>query len=498
VTLPGAGTEGLDDVLASRRGSASTGPTYRTLVARAGKLPRRPKAAGSDFFGAGGLKAEKLLAAVRAAAHWATDPAGRVLAYESGVYVESRSVFVHAVAGALGDDYRPAHARAVEEVLVARLHVEGRVVPDSPKGFVNVANGLLDPLTGALHPHTPDHLSVVQLPVSWDPGAVCPTFDGWLDYVAAGRGDDLLEACSLMFDVTSGRQRKPVFLLGPTRFGKSTFIRVLERIVGPAGRSAVGLHELASDRFAAADLFGKILNAAADLSAEHIDDLSRFKSVTGDHPIRAQHKFGRAFVFHNSALFVFSANEAPTVGEVSRAYLARVRPYEFPTSFEGRERPEVETAVLAELPGILVRLVEALRRFHERGDYADSPEARAALDDFARRSDRVRLFQFEATDPDPEAFTELGQLFAHFDRWRQANRRVAMGRHRFYEMVELTGYRAAKREGARGFVWLTRRVEEDWGPPDEPDGAEGAGFPSPRFARGLSEEKEDKERVARG
>ncbi len=198
----------------------------------------------------------------------AVDGSGRILVYRSGVYLDGAQQLTHLVAELLGDLYRQMHMRSLVEVLEAGLHHDGLVVGDTAgDGLVNVANGLLDLFTGVLIEHTADHLSMVQLPIRWEPTATCSLFDRWLTRTADGRGDDLLEALSLVLDVRGERQRKAVFIIGPARSGKSTMVRIIEAIVGPQARSAVTLHEMSADKFAGADLYGKLLNTGSELSA---------------------------------------------------------------------------------------------------------------------------------------------------------------------------------------------------------------------------------------
>jgi putative DNA primase/helicase len=45
--------------------------------------------------------------------------------------------------------------------------------------------------------------------------------------------------------------------------------------------SAVTLHQLAENKFMGAELYGKMLNVAADLSAAHVADTSLFKMLSG-------------------------------------------------------------------------------------------------------------------------------------------------------------------------------------------------------------------------
>jgi putative DNA primase/helicase len=176
-------------------------------------------------------------------------------------------------------------------------------------------------------------------------------------------------------------------------------------MAGAENTSAVTLHQLADDKFAAANLYQRMLNAAADLSAKHVADMSTFKMLTGEDGIHANRKYGKEFTFTNQALFAFSANELPTVSEASRAYANRVKPFEFPFSFSGREDPSIEDGIMTELPGILVRWVAAWQRFTARGGYL--PTDPRVMREFETKSDRVALWVSEKCTVHTEAAGKL-------------------------------------------------------------------------------------------
>lgn len=440
--LPGGGTAGLDDVLAEYGPSALT-----RVLTKAGKLPRRPakkRASGpaDRFFDETGLLVEKL--GNEALREWpmAVDSERKVCLYDGGVYAGSRGPQTAAVE-LLGDRFRAFHEEALKRHLEVRLERDGRVIPDHASDpILNVPNGLLDLLEAELHPHSPEFMSAKQIVTEWHLDAECPTYEKWANEVIGDQLLDLEEAASLMLD-PSRTPTKALFMFGPSRSGKSTFIRLLEQIVGPRHRSAVTLHQLGKDGFAAANIFGSILNSAADLSAAHVEDLSTFKMLTGEDTIQANRKFGSQFTFQNTALFAFSANEVPSVGESSNAYLERVKPFRFDQSFAGAEDRTIERAMYAELPGILRRLVEGYGRWTGRGGYG--PTNPSVLADFSTKSDRVRMFVVEELEELP-ADTPVAQwtsgpsLLAMFTTWAEANHVGKLGRNKFYDRLRSMGY----------------------------------------------------------
>jgi P4 family phage/plasmid primase-like protien len=436
-----------------------TGPAGEVAKARkpADRKPAakaRPAAADDDpgarFFGDDGLLVADLSEAVRDHMPAALTQERKVALYRGGVFHIDGTAFSGAVARLLGNRFRPGHRAAVEEYTVGMLHEEDLVLPihtDYP--MTNVSNGMLDLPTSILKPHDPIYLSGQQIPVTWDADAKCPTYERWIELCGLeDQIDDLEETASTMLD-PSRTPPKAVFLFGPSRSGKSTFLRVMQGMVGPHNMSAVTLHQLSQNRFAAANVFGKMLNCAADLSAAHVEDISIFKMMTGEDPIQADRKYGSQFAFTNRALFAFSANELPTVGESSRAYIERIKPFEFGRSFAGRENPNIEAAMMGELPGILVRWVRAWQRRADRGTYL--PTDSRVLREFETRSDRVRQWLDEqcrvwtvtsdgrpilpGTTVDGFNATEKTRLAREFNRWAEDNNGSKMGQRKILDRL---------------------------------------------------------------
>jgi putative DNA primase/helicase len=515
VRVPGSKKSGLDDALGKRPEHQRTSYLDKLIAnAEREKFPksRRPKAKADpdSFFGDGGLRVEKLAVDIFKAHPSALTREGEIALYQAtGVYEPQGRAFIAAVAERLGDDFRPSHRAAVEEFTVGTLHRTGRVLPEHVREpLLNVANGMLDLPTATLKPHDPIYMSSVQFPIEWNPDATCPTYEQWIEACGiADQIDDLEEIVSLMLD-PSRTPTKAVFLFGPSRSGKGTFLRIMEAIAGIENVSGVRLSQLCEDRFAAANVYGKALNVSGDLSAGHIEDISLFKQLTGDDLISADRKFGQQFVFRNTALFAFAANELPTVGEASRAYVERIRPFKFAKSFAGHEDPTIEQHMIErELPGILVRWVHAWQRLAERGAYR--PTNAAIRREFEMRSDRVRQWLeeemvvtlFGVDDDEPRQYTpaelpailaagssctpsegaelpanavstptELTRMFAS---WANDNSGRAMGRNKLVErLTSVNGVMRVRRAGTgvRGLN-LTRRAGGDpWdgGEPPEP------------------------------
>lgn len=468
VRTPARGNEGLDDVLA-RVGEERRTSFFELWLGKAvAKLPKAPAAKPANpHFDKGGLLVQKATEQLLENQPAALTAERKVALYANGVYHLDGAAFLSAVTDMLGDQFRPNWRSAMEEMAVGLLFKRGLSLPErSPYRKLNVSNGMLDLDTLELTDHNPEYLSTQQIPVEWNPDALAPVYEDWLSQVCPEQAEDLEEVTATMLDPTR-TPSKAVFLFGPSRSGKSTWLRFMQAIAGVENRTAVTLHDLATDRFAAANVYGKVLNAAADLSSRHVEDLSVFKMMTGEDPIHANRKYGAQFTFTNQALFAFSANELPTVGESSGAYRERIKPFHFPNSFAGRENPALEAKMREELPGILVRWVQAHRRLSERGRML--PTLERVRKEFDTRSDRVAQWVSEMCVIHPATYgqalpeakcTVRREAARAFSAWAERNGGHRMGERKVHDRLgQIPGIVEVRagRKASRAFNFTIRQ-----------------------------------------
>ncbi|ATN93721.1 DNA primase [Streptomyces phage Abt2graduatex2] len=494
VATTGTGSEGVDDVLAGfpedRRGHM-----LKTWLAQAApKLPRKPKATrpvqsemdteAAKLFGTRDKPlsfkpvdaAKKIMEGTPAA----ITVEKNIALYVGGVYQVDEDAILSRVVNLLGNFYTPGFMKQTTDVLRGLLAAEGKKLPEHMSApLLNCVNGMVDLRNGELLPHSPEHMSYVQVSTAYEPDTATPNYDAWLRAALRQEGASEADVDALVADIeeTAGTMLDPsrtpsktLFLFGPSRSGKSTFLRLLRAVAGARNTSAVTLHNLATDQFAAANLYGKMLNVAADLSNKHVEDLSLFKMITGEDVVQANRKYGNQFEFTNQALIAFSANELPTVSEASRAYAERMKPFAFPNSFAGREDKTLEDKLMSELPGILARWVKAYGRFLARGGYGRTDAATQAS--FEAKSDRVVQFFQDMCTVTPATYGQkLGTDVATgrrdvaiaFNAWAERNGGSKMGEraffNRFAQMEGLAEVRVGS--GSRAYNVTVAKADDD-------------------------------------
>ncbi len=364
--------------------------------------------------------------------HFAQDEGGKLYRYHLGVYQAKGEAFIKGRVKKLCTKLHRLNewsSHAANEV-VEFIRVDSRQLwPRPPLEVINVRNGLLNAVTQQLGPHTPDHLSPVQLPVVYDPTATCPRIDQFITEVFPDDARTLGYEIPAWLMLPDTPVQKAVLLIGAGGNGKSRYLAMLAAFLGLGNVSNKSLHRLESDRFACARLYGKLANICPDLPSEHLAGTSVFKAITGGDPITGEYKFRDSFDFVPFSRLVFSANNPPRAQDVSDGFFDRwlVVPFDRRFRGEGGEIPaQVLDALLSEpseQSGLLNRALEALPRLRGAARFTESESVVTAFKEFHAVTDPLAVWLDSHTIEDPGLQTPKRELIAAFNRHCQGTNR---------------------------------------------------------------------------
>lgn len=289
--------------------------------------------------------------------------------YRGGVYVPGGEILIEKEAEKIYE-YSIAN-RHLSEIKghIMRSTYHPREDIDSDLYVINLKNGLYDLRSGDFNQHSPDYLSISQLPVSYIPKAKPKLFGKFLRevlYPSEIRTAVELMAYTLYHD---NPFELITILFGYGANGKSVFTGLLTALHGTKNVSNVPLSAMLNDKFALSDLEGKSANIDTELTGTAIRDTSVLKKLTGRQATRIQRKNQRAYDSILSAKLFFSANKIPEVYDESDAFFRRKIILSFPNRFEGsKDDPELlkRLTTSEELSGIFNVLTIALRRLLNR------------------------------------------------------------------------------------------------------------------------------------
>jgi putative DNA primase/helicase len=378
--------------------------------------------------------------------------------YAEGVWQRDPHVVRDRTVHLLGDAFKQVHASNAETYVKAMSVAKGRMIEGNPvPDLINVKNGLHDWSTGTLYEHDPKILSTVQLPVEYDPDAACPEFTKWLSDVVPADCVDLMFEIIGYLAYSGNPLHAAIMLVGSGRNGKSTFLDLMTSMLGRQNVSAVSLASLTGNRFAPAQLHGKIANLAGDIDSTYLAETAMFKAITGGDSIMAEHKHGQPFEFTPWAVPVFSANRVPASADVTAGYLSRWLVVPFPNSFAGREDRFLGKRLKAELPGVLAEGVRRLPGLLDRGQFSQVDSITDAKADFSRRVDQVRHWLHVATEPIQEGFVSRSELYGAYRLNCMGDGGKPVRASEFYERLNGAGYQPCQQEQNRGATRVSVR-----------------------------------------
>ncbi|MCL4420456.1 MAG: phage/plasmid primase, P4 family [Candidatus Thermoplasmatota archaeon] len=344
-----------------------------------------------------------------------------------------------------------------------------------------VNNGILDLDTLALHGHTPEWLSLTKFPVNFKKETKCHKISRFINEIARPEDIPLLqEWVGYNLWIFGYPAQKSMLLVGDGGNGKSTFIGIIESLVGKENRSAVSLHELEENRFAKHDLYGKAANLYPDLPDKDLKSTGIFKMLTGGDPIRAEDKNVRAFTYHNVAKLTFSCNAVPRVPEDSVAYFRRWLIVEFPYSFEGsnNEDKDLKEKLIndpEEMSGFLNWALEGLQRLRVNGwHFSNGKTVETVKEDYIVRSDPYKAFVMHCIDQGSDAFVVKQDLYENYRKHCAMHKVVARSQESFFKNFRYNFPQGAlqdeirildsdgRSQRKRGFKGIKIRSETDW------------------------------------
>lgn len=403
-----------------------------------------------------GLKAVAVAQAVRDFGPIRWGPDRTFWSYRPGGVWHSDDDLLHArIVRTLGDNYRPAHAQTVRDVLRAEV---GRIDIEAVSKWINMSNGMLDwnaVVAPDLVPHHESYLSTVQLPVIYKRSAVCPAFDDFLSWAVAP--EDVLRVWEILgYLMMSGNPlQRAIMLVGGGGNGKGVLLEVIKRLLGEANCTSVPLHDFADNRFVTAELFGRLANVCGDIDATYIENTSRIKEITGEDTVMGERKGQDPFYFKPWCKMVFSANDIPGSADSSRGWTRRFELVNFPNTPAMADRTLKDRLTTpASLSGIALKAVWALRGLMERGDFAHGAAREEANRRFAERSNTALRWLGEVCRypvPYDAAWTKAATVWeaAKPWLWQEGSQLKKQG---FYSLLkQVPGVVYVKRDGYDGF-----------------------------------------------
>ena len=233
---------------------------------------------------------------------------------------------------------------------------------------------------------------------------------------------------------------KAFILTGDKSNGKSTYLSMVQNLLGEENICALDLKEL-GDRFKTAEMFGKLANIGDDIGDEFIANPAVFKKlVTGDR-VSAERKGQNPFEFNNYSKFLFSANQIPRIKDKTGAVQRRLVIIPFDANFS-KDKAGFDPTIKHKLksPDTMEYLINlglaGLKRILENRGFTDSDKVKKALDEYEEDNNPILGFFKECEDEDfhiEDNTTDL--VYSRYQEYCLANNLQAMSKTAFSRQI---------------------------------------------------------------
>lgn len=341
--------------------------------------------------------------------------------YKDGAWVLNDSIVRLSMAASFDDAYQPRDVAPVEDVLST---IADEIEVEPHESHVNFSNGMLNWRTEELLDHDPSFKSTVQLPYDWNGEAECPEFDSWLFQRLDVESIQLAWELIAVSLYSGNPIQRAGLLFGKGGSGKSTYLEVIQGLVGMHNTAALSPQDMSKTVFATHSLLGKQTNIVTDIDPTKVSETAIFKRVVASEAIQAQQKNKPEFSFRPFCNHLFSANQIPRSSDRTSAWTRRFAILKFEKKVgEGdgvRRKDRYQDVLLREAEGIIAKAIRILPELLDRGEFS---LVQASQDEFEAATDFTNEFWEEAAEftGNHKDFTATEHIAKAFDVWCDRN-----------------------------------------------------------------------------
>jgi len=309
--------------------------------------------------------------------------------------------------------------------------------------YLNFKNGIFDIEKWELKKHTPDYLSVCQIPRIYDKKATCPQIEKFITETIDPNDEDFVFEWFGYNLTTDVSYESSLFVYGPQGTGKSLLLSLLNSFVGCNNCSAETLQNLEVKPSRVANLYGKRANICSEIPSTQIHQNEMFKKLTsGKDTVTGEHKYVRAFDFVNKAKFTFSGNKLPEEPK-DPAWFARIKLISMRNVFRGTDKDDkklLHKLVLEkELSGLLNLALKGLKRLYDNDKFSYYKTFEETEREYILYSNPVEAFVSECTVIS-NTDTEKDILYLEYSGWSMNKKLERLSKIEFARKLKKMGY----------------------------------------------------------
>jgi putative DNA primase/helicase len=299
--------------------------------------------------------------------------------------------------------------------------------------YINFRNGLFNYDTWTISEHSPDLLFTSQLPVNYNPEAICPLWIKTLNEIFEqdqNKINVLQEFIGLCLTKIV-KFEKSLILVGEGANGKSVVLSVIEAQMGDENYASVPLEKF-DNHFYLAYLFGKTVNISTETNAKAEVYDSTFKSIVSGETLVVDEKHKKPFQYKPFCKLIFAMNNLPRVSDKTDAFFRRILILRLNRVFKKEEQNRnLKDQLAGEREGILSWSLVGLRRLLQRGYFAASAEIEQEVSQYKKENNSVAIFVEEECEVNNSHHVFKDEIYRRYSEFCRLNNYGSFAKNRF-------------------------------------------------------------------
>ena len=385
---------------------------------------------------------------------------GIVYYYEGGVYKEDYNGvrLKYAIQKLIfKDNIQSNTIQRVYNLLITQPEVykESYELNQQPAYWVNFKNGYYDVLEDKMIEHDPKYFTLNQIPFEFYPQAQSKVLEGgdnikkYLATSIPSVEEQMMFWEYFGYCMTMDTQfQKFLMLRGNGGTGKSVAVSLIQYIVGHENASSISLQDL-NKRFFATGLYGKLLNACADIPCKAMENTDVLKKAVGEDTLLYEKKGQDAIHFKSYAKLLFSTNEMPqNLEDKSDAFYRRLLILDMNQQVRsGVKDLHLKEKVQKESDYAIHMAMIALKGLYQRGAFTESDHSKECVKEIQKSSDSVCAFTEDVLMPSDGNRIKRSETFTKYEEYCKENDRQGHGKSKFFKLMAEKGYRLKQYNG---------------------------------------------------
>jgi putative DNA primase/helicase len=363
-----------------------------------------------------------------------------IYVYDNGYYKDCGKFLIKSkVENQLGKICKTNVINEIINKIARNTFIDKRTLMSNNLNLLCLENGVLDIRNNKLLPHSPDYNFMFKIPVTFNPIMKCPNIIKFIEEILYEEDIDTIQE---WFGYCLWRNyflKKGMIFIGESDTGKTTMLNLLVKFIGDENISGISLQAIAGDKFSTARLYNKHLNIFDDMSANDLENVGRFKMVTGEGWISGEKKFGDEFQFRNFAKLTFATNRMPLSKQIDEdeAYYKRWLVIRFENVFDDNNKKTNRRLIdilttKNEMSGLLNWSLIGLNRLLKNQKFSYNKDFFDIKNMILRNSSDVAKFIQDCCEKgESNNWYSKEEMYRHFDMYIKYNNLTEMTKEMF-------------------------------------------------------------------